>query len=262
MTDSFSRFLVQIIINIGIIRSLNIKPICLIITCEHGGNQIPKEYRYLFKEHRELLQSHRGYDIGALELAGCISKQLSAPLFAVEISRLFVDLNRSLYRQTLFSEITRRLCAAEKKSILDNYYYPHRWRVESETAKLISSHYKVLHIAVHSFTPCLNNKERSVDIGLLYNPQRKYEKAFCREWKHCIRERQPDLCVRFNYPYLGKPDGMAAHLRKQFKDENYIGVEFEVTQKHVSDSKENRIKLQNDISNSLAQTINNFQIPD
>ena len=241
---------------------MNIKPILLIITCEHSGNQIPEEYQYLFKDHRDLLHSHRGYDIGALELARCISKQLSAPLFAAEVSRLFVDLNRSLYRHTLFSEITRRLCADEKKSILDNYYYPHRRQVESETAKLISSHYKVLHIAVHSFTPCLNNKERSVDIGLLYNPQRKYEKAFCREWKHCIRERRQDVCVRFNYPYLGKPDGMAAHLRKQFTDENYIGVEFEVNQKHVSDSNGNWIKLRNDISNSLAQTINNFIVPD
>ena len=42
---------------------------CYLITCEHGGNRIPPRYRDLFAGCEALLQSHRGYDPGALTLA-------------------------------------------------------------------------------------------------------------------------------------------------------------------------------------------------
>ena len=37
-----------------------------LFTCEHGGNRIPAPYRRLFRGQRALLDSHRGYDPGAL----------------------------------------------------------------------------------------------------------------------------------------------------------------------------------------------------
>jgi predicted N-formylglutamate amidohydrolase len=39
----------------------------LVITCEHGGNRIPKPYRDLFHADQALLSSHRGFDPGALD---------------------------------------------------------------------------------------------------------------------------------------------------------------------------------------------------
>ena len=41
----------------------------LLVTCEHGGNRVPKEYRRLFAGWEPVLASHRGYDPGALTLA-------------------------------------------------------------------------------------------------------------------------------------------------------------------------------------------------
>jgi len=41
----------------------------ILITCEHGGNRIPPRYRPLFAGFEALLQSHRGYDPGALAMA-------------------------------------------------------------------------------------------------------------------------------------------------------------------------------------------------
>ncbi|HQO04445.1 MAG TPA: N-formylglutamate amidohydrolase, partial [Spirochaetota bacterium] len=41
----------------------------LLLTCEHGGNIIPEGFRPLFTGDRNVLNSHRGYDIGALEAA-------------------------------------------------------------------------------------------------------------------------------------------------------------------------------------------------
>ena len=47
----------------------------VIITCEHGGNKIPKVYQYLFEDDISILQTHKAYDPGALELAKAISKK-------------------------------------------------------------------------------------------------------------------------------------------------------------------------------------------
>jgi predicted N-formylglutamate amidohydrolase len=66
-----------------------------LVTCEHGGNRIPAPYRKLFVRQRALLDSHRGWDPGALQMARALSTALRAPLVASTTSRLLVDLNRS-----------------------------------------------------------------------------------------------------------------------------------------------------------------------
>ncbi|MCK5912425.1 MAG: N-formylglutamate amidohydrolase, partial [Desulfuromusa sp.] len=76
----------------------------LIISCEHGGNQIPEEFQDLFVSAEAVLESHRGFDIGALSLAQKLARETKAPLVGAEISRLLIDLNRTLKQQTLFSE--------------------------------------------------------------------------------------------------------------------------------------------------------------
>ena len=68
----------------------------LVVTCEHGGNRIPAPYRDLFHAHDALLDSHLGYDLGALNLARALAKAFAAPLVASTVSRLLVDLNRSI----------------------------------------------------------------------------------------------------------------------------------------------------------------------
>jgi predicted N-formylglutamate amidohydrolase len=48
----------------------------LLLTSEHGGNRIPHRWVALFKQHRALLESHRGWDPGALTLARALSKAM------------------------------------------------------------------------------------------------------------------------------------------------------------------------------------------
>src|SRR3954454_24119921 len=67
-----------------------------LVTCEHGGNRIPARYRPLFAGAEALLESHRGYDPGALQLGREIAAALDAPLVSANVSRLLVDLNRSI----------------------------------------------------------------------------------------------------------------------------------------------------------------------
>ena len=64
----------------------------LIITCEHGGCEVPALYAPLFAGHEALLQTHRGWDMGALALARELARAFNAPLFSATTTRLLIDL--------------------------------------------------------------------------------------------------------------------------------------------------------------------------
>jgi predicted N-formylglutamate amidohydrolase len=177
------------------------------------------------------LDTHRSYDAGALALAKALAKSLSAPLFASTVSRLIVDLNRSREHPSLHSPPIRALPRDEKNVIVRRYYEPHRNAVEKAIASRIARGHRVLHLAVHSFTPVLDGKPRHADVGLLYDPRRPTERSFCIELRRALKARDPSLHIRFNYPYLGKSDGLPTALRRRFVDRSYIGVEFEMNQR-------------------------------
>ncbi len=205
----------------------------VILSCEHGGNEIPETYRKVFHGHEEELQSHRGWDIGALPLAQLLSKSLTVPLYYATISRLVVELNRSLHHPNLFSSFTKTLSKLEKQHILMHYYHPYRTEVEDSIRNGITQKGTVLHISVHSFTPGLKGIERKADIGLLYDPSTE-EKAFCQAWKTQI-VAQSHMRVRCNYPYRGTADGFTTYLRKRFPN-GYMGIELEVNQALLSNN--------------------------
>ena len=91
----------------------------------------------------------------------------------------------------------------------------------------------MIHISSHSFTPELDGKVRSADIGLLYHPARPGESALCAHWKTTLAGLAPTLRVRRNYPYAGKGDGLTAYLRQRFASDAYVGIELEVNQRMV-----------------------------
>ena len=205
----------------------------LLVTCEHGGNRVPKEYRGLFVGHESLLASHRGYDPGALALARDLAREFDAPLVASTVTRLLVELNRSPGHPQLHSEVTRDLPRSEKARIVARYYEPYRREVEQRVVEATAARRRVVHISAHSFVPVLNGNTRNVDIGLLYDPGRAAERALCARWSKSLGARASRLRVRRNYPYRGYADGLTTHLRRRYARRGYVGVEIEVNQKHV-----------------------------
>lgn len=205
----------------------------LVITCEHGGNRIPALYRDLFHGHQTLLDSHRGYDPGALIMARALARAFAAPLLASTVSRLLVDLNRSVGHPGLHSEATRKTPAEVRQRILKLYYQPYRAQAERLVSQAIADHGRVIHLSSHSFTPELDGKVRDADIGLLYDPARPGEADLCERWKTDLESCALDLTVRRNYPYAGKGDGLTAWFRRRLPPGAYVGVELEVNQMHV-----------------------------
>jgi len=207
----------------------------LLLTCEHGGNHVPEEYSQYFQEMDELLNSHRGYDTGALHMAQSISSILRCPLVSTTVTRLLVDCNRSLHRKTLFSLVTRHLTDAEKKDILEKYYFPYRNEATGRLQALIKEHGRVVHLSVHTFTPVINGRKRKADVGILYDPKRAWEYELGKELQKKLK-KETELRVWRNYPFRGWPDGLVAAFRKMYPDNRYTGIELEMNQQLYVDN--------------------------
>jgi predicted N-formylglutamate amidohydrolase len=204
-------------------------PLPLVLSCEHGGNDVPKRWRALFEGSDEVLETHRGWDPGALVLAKALARALNAPLIATTVTRLLVEPNRSLGHPKLFSEYTRSLPELDRRTLVDAYWAPHRRRVEDAVKKAMGRSGRVLHVGVHSFTPVLDGEVREVDVGVLYDPAHGEERVFCQGWIRDLRAALRDLRVRANRPYRGSSDGLTTYLRRTL-GERYLGVELEVGQ--------------------------------
>ena len=193
----------------------------LILSCEHGGNRVPPPFRKLLS--KRFLGTHRGYDPGALALARNIAAAAGAPLFYSTVTRLLVELNRPLgHPQVFFLNLPEKTRAA----LLARYYFPYWKAVE----KAVRRRRRVLHLSVHSFTPRFRGARRTTDIGLLFDPRRAAEAAFCRRWRDAILEQSPLLRVRYNDPYPGVFPSLVDSLRKKL-GQRYVGIQVEVNQK-------------------------------
>ncbi len=205
-------------------------PDVLLMTCEHGGNRVPRRYRALFRGAAAALASHRGHDIGAAVIARQVARRLSAPLRVASVTRLLVDLNRSPGHRRRFSEYVRPADATVRQDITATHYLPYREGVERDIARLAAGGRLVLHLSVHSFTPVLDGVRRNVDIGLLYDPARRHEALLCRRWAALLERMRPDLRIRRNAPYRGTADGLTTYLRRRCPEDRYLGIEVEVNQ--------------------------------
>jgi predicted N-formylglutamate amidohydrolase len=197
-----------------------------LITCEHASCAIPPQLEPQFKNFGKLLKTHRGWDIGALALAKSLAKTLRAKGFYGDYSRLVVDLNRHASNPSVFSEFTRGLSRQEKRQLIATYHEPYRTHIRRWVKARTQQGKQVVHVSVHSFTPVLRGQRRAMDIGLLYDPGRSSEKAFCREWKRALAAQ--GWKVTLNRPYRGISDGITTWLRRFFGPRLYLGIELEV----------------------------------
>ena len=198
----------------------------LILSCEHGGNRLPPAFRRFFS--RTFLNTHRGWDPGALELARDIAAATRAPLYFSTISRLLVELNRPLGHPQVLS---LSLPDKTREALLRRYYLPYWDAVEAEVAKGLKQGRRVLHLSVHSFTPRFRGVKRAVDVGLLFDPRRAPEARLCRRWEKALSALSPRLRVRSNDPYRGTGPSLVQSLREILPATRYVGIQIEVSQR-------------------------------
>lgn len=231
----------------------------LLVSCEHGGNDVPAAYASLFEGHDALLASHRGWDPGTLALARQMAGTLGAPLHTSTTTRLLVDLNRSIGHRQLFSAISAALPRSVRDGIVAAHYRPHRDAIERDIAACVAAGRRVVHVAVHSFVPVLGGRARRADVACLYDPQRAGEVELARRWLAALATRQARLALRRNDPYRGNSDGLTKHLRERFDARAYVGIELEVNQRFVERDGPAWAQLRTDLIASLAEAMGSPQ---
>lgn len=223
----------------------------VVITCEHASNHIPRFYEYLFVSATDDLNSHLGWDPNALDIAQYLTNGLGVELFAFEHSRLLIEVNRSLDHPQLFSKYTSGLDETERQLIINAYYLPYRFEVEKHVIDLINSGKQVVHVGVHTFTPDYFGVKRKVEIGLLFDPERPSEQVISDKWLEALAECDGQKVVCHNEPYAGKDDGFITFLRSKYPDQEYVGIELEVSQGFGK----NNLEINDLILKSLMQTL-------
>lgn len=170
----------------------------IIISCEHGGNQIPTRYRTHFDE--ETLRGAMAWDEGALDVALSLSEKIDAPCFAHQTSRLLIDVDLDLGNKDLFYLSTKFLSDSDRQNILERYYFPYRQRLESA---ITFSGKPLLHISVHS------SVHQTPDIILTYNDTRSLEGE----------------CASVFIEHLSTPNGLQFSFEHNAKlaDESFVG---------------------------------------
>lgn len=202
-----------------------------VVSCEHASDAVPRRYRERLRIPARVLQSHRGSDSGSLALARRLAKRLDAPLVAARATRLLVDANRSLHHPRVFSSWSERLSATDRERAVREHWQPHRDGVVAAVQRLVDAGERVLHLSVHSFTPRFAGEVRAIDVALLYDPSRAFEREFAAAWLAALGARRQDLRLRRNAPYRGTSDGLTTALRQRFPAKVYAGIELEVSQR-------------------------------
>lgn len=204
----------------------------VVLSCEHASCAVPKSLCGVLT--KRALHSHRGFDAGALGAARLLARETRAPLHVGEVSRLVIDLNRSLHHRGLHAAAVRQQPSSVRDELVSRYHAPFRDAVAASIRDAIGASGFALHVSVHSFTPVLAGKRREADLGLLYDPVRAAERGFAARMQSALAAALPALRVRRNYPYRGTADGHTTALRREFSPRCYAGIELELGQAWIT----------------------------
>lgn len=205
-----------------------------VITCEHASNAVPAGVELGVSP--QVLVLHNAWDPGAVEVAVELSHQLGATLIQGRYTRMFVDLNRSPHNPAVIPVNAFgvpvpgnvNLSEAQRQARLARWHEPHRQAVLAEVRAGIARGCRVVHVAMHSYTPKLGDEVRDYPLGVLYDPARSAERALADEIVAAFTARGLDC--RHNQPYPGTGDGLGVWLRALFPDPDLASVEFELSQ--------------------------------
>jgi predicted N-formylglutamate amidohydrolase len=188
----------------------------IFLVCEHAGRQIPKSLAGLGLGEAELSR-HIAYDIGAEPLARRLAEKLDSPLVLQRYSRLVYDCNRppdSPGAMPQLSELTKipgnlNLTQAQRQARIDAIYEPFHRRVSQLIDERLRAHRWVIFVTIHSFTPVFKSIPRTMDVGLLFDKDRRFTDRIAQRLMS-----MGSIDVQYNAPY-GPADGVCHTLNVQ-----------------------------------------------
>lgn len=205
----------------------------VVLTCEHASWQLPPDVD--LGVDQDARQSQSGWDHGAFEIAEHISEVLGLPVHAGAFTRMFVDLNRPADHADVIPINSygapvpgnARLSASERAARIATFHAPYWDAVRRDVSARLRDRGGVLHFSSHSFDPSLDPRNRTYDVGVLYDPSHAFEAELAE--RLMFQLRAAGLDVRANQPYSGLGPAICTTLREEYRAERYAGIELETS---------------------------------
>ena len=177
-----------------------------VLTADHAGRAIPTRLGNLGVAEIEL-RRHIAWDIGIAGVTEMLSAALDAPAVLQNYSRLVIDCNRRPDWETAIPTVSEAtaipgnvgIAPDEREARRADIFQPYHDRIaELLDARAAADRRSVL-VAMHSFTPVFKGVSRSVEVGILYNPDAS-DIRLPRIMLDLLRT-EGDLVVGDNQPY-------------------------------------------------------------
>ena len=147
-----------------------------VLVCEHASNRLPKSLGTLGLPESEL-QRHIAWDIGAAGTAMLLAKHLDAPLILQNYSRLAYDCNRPPEAEGAIPALSEvftipgnlKLSPQQKLVRINELYRPFMNTLANLLDRRAAHGLRTIPISIHSFTRTYKGRERSVELGLLFD---------------------------------------------------------------------------------------------
>ncbi|HEY4175631.1 MAG TPA: N-formylglutamate amidohydrolase [Kofleriaceae bacterium] len=205
----------------------------LVLSCEHASWQLPPDVD--LGVDQDVRQSQAGWDHGAFEIQQHISDVLGLAVHAGAFTRMFVDLNRPPHHADVVPVNSygapvpgnARLSPSEREARIAMFHAPYWDAVRRDVQARLKDTGRVLHFSSHSFDPSLDPKNRTYDVGVLYDPSHAYEAELAE--RLMFQLRAAGLDVRANQPYTGIGPAICTALREELRGQKYAGIELETS---------------------------------
>ena len=177
-----------------------------VLICEHASNHLPRALGSLGLQPQDL-QRHIAFDIGAGDTAELLAKLLDAPLIRQRYSRLVYDCNRSPESEGAMPELSEvfaipgnvGLTAQAKLARINALYRPFMDAIAAMLDYRAAHGTLSIPVSVHSFTKVYKGRERSVELGLLFDRDPSLANALVKSFV--------GVNTQLNEPY-GPKDGV------------------------------------------------------
>lgn len=197
----------------------------VLLTCDHASARIPAALRGLGLSAADRAR-HIALDIGAAELTRSLADLLQVPAVLSGYSRLVVDCNRHLDDPSAFPACSdgsgipgnRELPAEARHARAEALYWPYHATI----ARLLDGLGPLpALVAVHSFTPSLDGRERPWHAGILWDR----DDALAAPLLRALRA-DAGLCIGDNEPYSGRhPAGYTMDAHAESRGLPHVSIE-------------------------------------
>lgn len=208
----------------------------ILLTADHASRALPPHYGMLGLP-REEFDRHIAYDIGVEHVTRSLASLLNVPAVLNCYSRLLIDPNRGEDDPTLIRQLydgtvisgNYPMSAEERQNRIESYFRPYHHAVEEQAAQIAGTIQGApLIIAVHSFTPCMQGRQRPWHVGILWDCDGRAARPMIN-----MLAADKEIIVGDNEPYDGalRGDALFHHATRR----GYPHALIEVRQDLIAD---------------------------